>query len=330
MGSPHNGWHTLLSFDDSIDDFDRIRRGASSTRPASTPASCPPARAISSSAATSPATCPTRSAHGNGGARTTRLSWISGLDPQGRHHRGSRQEDQGVRPLMDVDALKATFDEYQAFLRGKEGRGFHRSQKTSRRSWTTARTTPSPCTRLLLHLGRPDEERARPRCWIPPRTPSRVLYAAGCFGNFQSHSYRHHRRQQRREPGVGPHFRPSRRGSRALGRQDHPPSLIGSALALPSGAGCDSTPAPAAPVWRIWRETAFRTAIRLIGEAHDRASTHRRPAPRRARRPRRRPRAHGRDATLSRAARRRRSPRLRRRPSRRTGTAALRPWTASR
>ena len=24
MGSPHNGWHTLLSFDDSIDDFDRI------------------------------------------------------------------------------------------------------------------------------------------------------------------------------------------------------------------------------------------------------------------------------------------------------------------
>ena len=24
MGSPHNGWHTLLSFDDSIADFDRI------------------------------------------------------------------------------------------------------------------------------------------------------------------------------------------------------------------------------------------------------------------------------------------------------------------
>ena len=71
MGSPHNCCRSTTPSTTST----ASRRGASSTRPASTPASCPPARAISSSAATSPATCPTRSAHGTAGARTTRLSW---------------------------------------------------------------------------------------------------------------------------------------------------------------------------------------------------------------------------------------------------------------
>ena len=129
MGSPHNGWHTLLSFDDSIDDFDRIPSWGIFDQTCFDAASCPPARAISSSAATSPATC----------RRDPRMERLEpgqqgrageGLDPQGRHHRGAWQEDQGVRPLDGRRRLESHVRRVPGILRGKEGRAFDRSEKT--------------------------------------------------------------------------------------------------------------------------------------------------------------------------------------------------------
>ena len=89
---------------------------------------------------------------------------------------------------MDVDTLKATFAEYQQFCAdGKDAR-FDRAAETmvplDNGPYYAVSIYPGSCSTLG---GPMKNEHAQ--VLDPAHNPIPRLYAAGCFGNFQSHSY---------------------------------------------------------------------------------------------------------------------------------------------
>ena len=90
---------------------------------------------------------------------------------------------------MDVDTLKATFNEYQGFCDAKVDARFDRSEKTLVKLQETGpyyaySIYPGSCSTL----GGPMKNE-NGQVLDTARNPIPRLYAAGCFGNFQSHSY---------------------------------------------------------------------------------------------------------------------------------------------
>ena len=216
-GTAHNGWHTLMSFSDKIDDYDRIPSWQIFDQKGIDGGPMGTQQGGWFECGNYTTDLPDEIRAWNGWSQDNKAELDKGWILKGDTIEELGKKIKEFDHWMDVDALKATFDEYRHSARQRRTRVSTAPRRRSR-SWTTARTTPSPSPRLLLHLGRPDEERARPGCWIPPRTPSASV-RGGLLRQLPEPQLRHHRRQQRREPGVGPHFRPSRRGSRALGRQ---------------------------------------------------------------------------------------------------------------
>ena len=89
---------------------------------------------------------------------------------------------------MDVDTLRATFDEYQGFCEAGKDTRFDRSEKTlvalDGGPYYAISIYPGSCSTLG---GPMKNENAQ--VLDTQRNPIPRLYAAGCFGNFQSHSY---------------------------------------------------------------------------------------------------------------------------------------------
>ena len=102
----------------------------------------------------------------------------------------------------------------------------------------------------------------------------RLWYAAGCFGNFQSHSYGITGGTTTPRTRCGGRISARHAAVSSLGTRQvaASPSLIGSALRSQRRRMRLQPRARRSLGGRIWLETAFRTAIRLIGEAHDRVS----------------------------------------------------------
>ncbi len=98
--------------------------------------------------------------------------------------------DQGLRPWMDVDTLKATFAEYKAFCDdGKDAR-FDRELTAEENKLSESGPYyaypiyPGSCSTLGGPKKNVNGEVLDPAGNLIPR-----LYAAGCFGNFQAHCY---------------------------------------------------------------------------------------------------------------------------------------------
>ena len=89
---------------------------------------------------------------------------------------------------MDVDTLKATFDEYQGFCDAGSDVRFDRSAETMTKldggPYYAISVYPGSCSTL----GGP-KKNANGQVLDTADNPIPRLYAAGCFGNFQSHSY---------------------------------------------------------------------------------------------------------------------------------------------
>ena len=89
---------------------------------------------------------------------------------------------------MDVDTLKATFEEYQGFAAAGKDARFDRAAETmvplDNGPYYAVSIYPGSCSTLG---GPMKNENAQ--VLDPAQNPIPRLYAAGCFGNFQSHTY---------------------------------------------------------------------------------------------------------------------------------------------
>ena len=188
-GSPHNGWHTLMSFNDRICDFDRI-----------------------------PTWCVFDQATFEAGKLSTSQgdffecgNFASGLPDEIRDWDGWSQDNQAevdkgwimkadtLEELaaqmkdwdswMDADALVATVAEYNGFCEQGRDERFDRAAST-----LVALSEEGPYYAYAIYpgscstLGGP-EKNVNGQVLDPAGNPIPRLYAAGCFGNFQDHSY---------------------------------------------------------------------------------------------------------------------------------------------
>ena len=188
MGSPHNGWHTLLSFDDSIDDFDRIPSWGIFDQ------TCFDAGKLSTSqgdffeCGNFASDLPDEIRAWNGWSQDNKAELEKGWILKGDTIEELGKKIKEFDHWMDVDALKATFDEYQAFCEAKKDARFDRSEKTLEKlddgPYYAISIYPGSCSTL----GGPMKNE-HGQVLDPAENPIPRLYAAGCFGNFQSHSY---------------------------------------------------------------------------------------------------------------------------------------------
>ena len=90
---------------------------------------------------------------------------------------------------MDVDALKATFDEYQGFCDAGMDARFDceltaENKLSESGPYYVISIYPGSCSTLGGPKKNANAQVVDPAGNVIPR-----LYAAGCFGNFQAHSY---------------------------------------------------------------------------------------------------------------------------------------------
>ncbi len=218
MGSPHNGWHTLLSFDDAIADFDRIPSWGIFDQ------SCFDAGKLSTSqgdffeCGNFASDLPDSVRDWDGWSQDNKAELERGWILTGATIEELGQKIKEFDPLMDVDTLKATFEEYQGFAAAGKDARFDRAAETmvplDNGPYYAVSIYPGSCSTL----GRSHEERERPgaRSGAEPH-PAPVR--GRLLRQLPEPHLRHHRRQQRREPGVGPHRRPPCLRSGELGRR---------------------------------------------------------------------------------------------------------------
>lgn len=188
MGSPHNGWHTLLHFDDAIDDYDRIPSWCIFDQ------SCFDAGKMSTSQGDSfecgnfASDLPDSIRAWDGWSQDNKAELDKGWILKGDTLEELGKKIKDFDHWMDVDTLKATFDEYQAFCEAKKDARFDRSEKTlvalDAGPYYAISIYPGSCSTL----GGPMKNE-NGQVLDPAQNPIPRLYAAGCFGNFQSHSY---------------------------------------------------------------------------------------------------------------------------------------------
>ena len=188
MGSPHNGWHTLLSFSDEIDDYDRIPTWCIFDQ------SCFSAGKLSTSqgdffeCGNFASDLPEELRAWDGWSQDNKAELERGWILTGNTIEELGQKIKECDEWMDIDALKATFDEYQSFCDAGADARFDRSAETLTKldggPYYAISVYPGSCSTL----GGP-KKNANGQVLDPADNPIPRLYAAGCFGNFQSHSY---------------------------------------------------------------------------------------------------------------------------------------------
>ena len=188
MGSPHNGWHTLLHFDDAIDDFDRIPSWCIFDQ------SCFDAGKLSTSqgdffeCGNFASDLPDELRAWDGWSQDNKAELERGWILKGDTIEELAKKIKDFDHWMDVDTLKATFEEYQGFCEAGADTRFDRADKTlvplDQGPYYAISLYPGSCSTL----GGPMKNE-HGQVLDPAQNPIPRLYAAGCFGNFQSHSY---------------------------------------------------------------------------------------------------------------------------------------------
>ncbi|MDR2714859.1 MAG: FAD-binding protein [Coriobacteriales bacterium] len=188
MGTPHNGWHTLLHFDDSIADYDRIPSWQIFDQ------SCFDAGKLSTSqgdffeCGNFASDLPDSLRAWDGWSQDNKAELERGWILTGNTLKELGEKIKDFDPLMDVGALQKTFDEYQEFCDAKKDARFDRNpdhlQKLDGGPYYAISLYPGSCSTLGGPMKNENGQVLNPAREVIPR-----LYAAGSFGNFQSHTY---------------------------------------------------------------------------------------------------------------------------------------------
>ena len=188
MGSPHNGWHTLLHFDDAIDDYDRIPTWCIFDQ------SCFDAGKLSTSqgdffeCGNFASDLPDSVRAWDGWSQDNKAELEKGWIIKGDTIEELAKKIKDFDHWMDPETLKATFDEYQEFCEAGKDARFDRDAKTLKAldagPYYAVSIYPGSCSTL----GGPMKNE-HGQVLDTAQNPIPRLYAAGCFGNFQAHSY---------------------------------------------------------------------------------------------------------------------------------------------
>ncbi len=217
-GSPHNGWHTLMSFNDTICDFDRIPTWCVFDQTCFEAGKMGTSQGDFFECGNFASDLPEELRDWDGWSQDNQAEvdkgWIIKADTLDDLAAQMKEWDS----WMDAETLKETVAEYNQFCAdGKDAR-FDRPDMTLE---PIAEEGPllrlRDLSRQLLHAGRPREERQRPGA-RPRRQPHPAPVRGRLLRQLPGPLLRHHRRQQRREHGVGPHLRAPRLQPGELGR----------------------------------------------------------------------------------------------------------------
>lgn len=188
-GSPHNGWHTLMSFDDTICDFDRIPSWCVFDQATFSAGKMSTSQGDSFECGNFTTDLPDELRDWDGWSQDNEAEvekgWIIKADTLDELAAKMKDWDH----WMDADTLKATVEEYNGYCAdGKDAR-FDREPQTlvsiaEEGPYYAYAIYPGSCSTL----GGP-EKNVHGQVLDPAGNPIPRLYAAGCFGNFQDHSY---------------------------------------------------------------------------------------------------------------------------------------------
>jgi succinate dehydrogenase/fumarate reductase flavoprotein subunit len=188
MGSPHNGWHTLLHFSDDIDDFDRIPSWCVFDETCFNSGKFSTSQGDFFECGNFASDLPDSLRDWDGWSQDNKAELERGWIIQGATIEELAAKMKDYDSWMDVQTLQATFDEYQGFCRNKRDERFDRKADTLQTldggPYYAYAIYPGSCSTLGGPMKNEHGQVLDPAQKAIPR-----LYAAGCFGNFQSHSY---------------------------------------------------------------------------------------------------------------------------------------------
>jgi hypothetical protein len=188
MGSPHNGWHTLLHFDDAIDDYDRIPSWCIFDQTCFDSGKFSTSQGDWFECGNFATDLPDSIRAWDGWSQDNKPELERGWILQGTTLEELGQKMKDFDHWMDIDALKATFAEYQEFCAAGRDARFDRNPETllalDSGPYYAYSIYPGSCSTLGGPMKNEHGQVLDPARNVIPR-----LYAAGCFGNFQSHSY---------------------------------------------------------------------------------------------------------------------------------------------
>ena len=188
MGTPHNGWHTLLHFDDSIADYDRIPSWTIFDQ------NCFDAGKLSTSqgdwfeCGNFTTDLPDELRDWDGWSQDNVAELEKGWIMKGDTLEELAEKIKEFDHWMDPETLRATFDEYKTFCEQGRDERFDRSPETmvalDDGPYYAVSMYPGSCSTLGGPMKNENAQVLDTAGNVIPR-----LYAAGCFGNFQSHTY---------------------------------------------------------------------------------------------------------------------------------------------
>lgn len=188
MGTPHNGWHTMLHFDDSIADYDRIPSWTIFDQ------TCFDAGKLSTSqgdwfeCGNFTTDLPEELRDWDGWSQDNVAELEKGWIMKGDTLEELAAKIKEFDHWMDAETLRATFDEYKKFCEQGRDERFDRSADTlvalDEGPYYAVSMYPGSCSTLGGPMKNENAQVLDTAGNVIPR-----LYAAGCFGNFQSHTY---------------------------------------------------------------------------------------------------------------------------------------------
>ena len=188
-GSPHNGWHTLMSFNDQICDFDRIPTWCVFDQATFEAGKLSTSQGDFFECGNFASDLPDELRDWDGWSQDNQAEVDKGWIMKADTLEGLAAQMKDWDSWMDADTLVTTVAEYNGFCEQGRDERFDRAAST-----LVALSEESPYYAYAIYpgscstLGGP-EKNVNGQVLDPAGNPIPRLYAAGCFGNFQDHSY---------------------------------------------------------------------------------------------------------------------------------------------
>ena len=189
-GTAHNGWHTLMSFNDAIDDYDRIPSWQIFDQKGIDGGPMGTQQGGWFECGNYTTDLPDELRDWDGWSDDNQVEIERGWVLKGDTLEDLAKKIQEFDHWMDYDNLKATFDEYQAACDAGMDPRFDRElnaeedKLTPEGPYYAISIYPGSCSTLGGPKKNANAQVLDPAGNVIPR-----LYAAGSFGNFQAHSY---------------------------------------------------------------------------------------------------------------------------------------------
>lgn len=186
--TPHNGWHVYSNFDDSIDDYDRIPTWVVFDQTCFSSGKLGVSQGDFFECGNMTSELPDALRDWDGWSKDNMAELEKGWITTGNTIEELAEKMKEWDHWMDVETLKASFEEYQGYCDAGVDPRFDRDPKTLQKldggPYYCYTLYPGSCSTL----GGP-KKNVNAQVLDLHDEPIPRLYSAGCFGNIQAHSY---------------------------------------------------------------------------------------------------------------------------------------------